>query len=580
MNTIPKKTFCNPLNIEYAYRVYDEGGPVCIEGADPVMVIFEDKYLLFSSITDGYWWSYDMAEWKFIAVTKEQLETLNGYAPAIMVMDGYVWFHQGYHDKRMYRSNDPLNADSWEVYTDNCYVGHDPFLFHDKVEERVWASYGCDDLSVSYIKVVELDRKTLEPIGEVYDCIYADQANRGWERPWDNHTGEGWGYTEGSQIFRHKDRWYLTYSGYSLHKCYSNGVYYSDKPASDYEYGTNNPCSHKNTGYIGSAGHGAFFEDMHGNWWNVTCSAVYVSHPFERRINLYPAAIDDDGMLYVNSTLSDYPISLPTAKRDHYNTQSQIPWMLLSKDKKATVSSTDDKMPLNENFGKEVYSTEVPDSRYDHNVNMAFDEDNRTFWSAASGDTGEWICVDLDKVCDVNAIQLSFFTYNLMSMDPEKRYHQYKVEYSTDGVNYEMLADKTDNKRFVPHDYLELETPVKARFIKVTNKYMAGDAFFALGDFRIFGNDGGKAPAAVENVVAVRDAADGRNSTITWNKANGADGYIVKYGHAADKLYNQYQVYTEKADVRTLTNGIDYFFRVDSFNESGYTEGKSVVKFQ
>ena len=82
------------------------------------------------------------------------------------------------------------------------------------------------------------------------------------------------------------------------------------------------------------------------------------------------------------------------------------------------------------------------------------------------------------------------------------------------------------------------------------------------------------APEAVENLTVVRDPNDLRNATLAWTRAEGAEGYVVRYGIAPDKLYNQYQVYGE---IRTLTIGIRYFFRVDSFNAGGITEGTRIV---
>ena len=85
------------------------------------------------------------------------------------------------------------------------------------------------------------------------------------------------------------------------------------------------------------------------------------------------------------------------------------------------------------------------------------------------------------------------------------------------------------------------------------------------------------APEAVENLTVVRDPNDLRNATLAWTRAEGAEGYVVRYGIAPDKLYNQYQVYGESVEIRTLTVGIRYFFRVDSFNAGGITAGKTIV---
>ena len=71
----------------------------------------------------------------------------------------------------------------------------------------------------------------------------------------------------------------------------------------------------------------------------------------------------------------------------------------------------------------------------------------------------------------------------------------------------------------------------------------------------------------------VRPEEDTRNCTLTWNKVENAEGYIVRYGIAPDKLYNQYQVYGERVEIRTLSKGISYYFRVDSFNAAGVTAG-------
>lgn len=570
-----KRTYSNPLDLNYAYRTYEENGqtsPICLEAADPVMVTFEGEYYLFSSITNGYWVSDDMVSWTFISCDDSQLPNINNYAPALMVMDGAVYFHQGVYDKRMFRNKTPKNPDTWELVTDNCYIGHDPFLFYDEIDDRVWASYGCGPGETEYIKVVELDRKTLEPIGEVHECLHFDPKNRGWERNWDNHLSED-GWTEGSQILRHGDKWYLIYSGFSLHKSYANGVYVSDSPTGPYVYAQNNPVSHKNTGFVGGAGHGCFFEDLHGNWWNVTCASIHITHHFERRLNMFPAGFDEDGLLYVNTALGDYAISLPDGPRDHRTLEPA--YMLLSKDCPVTVSSEDKAPPENSFYGHYLYDTPVRRTRYDHNPRFITDEEIRTAWAADSREPGQWAMVDLQRNCTVKAIQLNIPTYNLTTEDPAERYHELIIEASADGETWTTLVDNRGKMEFVPHGYFEAEA--YARYIKVTFFHVAGNGFAAISGLRVFGFEDTESPAAVENLTVVRGPNDLRNATLAWTRAEGAEGYIIRYGIAPDKLYNQYQVYGESAEVRTLTIGIRYFFRVDSFNAAGITKGAVLV---
>lgn len=571
-----KRCYCNPLDLNYEYRIYDSDDkkyPICLEAADPVMVVFEGEYYLFSSITKGYWVSGDMVSWQFINCDDSKLPNIYNYAPAVMVLDGAIYFHQGLHDKHLYRNRTPKNPDAWELVTDNCYIGHDPFMYYDEIDDRVWASYGCGPGETEYIKVVELDRRTLEPIGEVHEIIKSDPANHGWERPRDNHDLEEYGWTEGSQILRHNNKWYLIYSGFSLHKAYANGVYVSDHPTGPYEYAQNNPVSHKNTGFVGSAAHGCFFEDLHGNWWNVTCASVLITHGFERRINMFPAGFDEDGMLYTNTMLADYPVALPEGKRDHR--QLHVPYMLLSKDCKVTASSEETAMPENPVYGEELETSPDLPTRYIHIPGYAADENIRTLWAAATRNPGEWVQMDLGCACDVKAVQLNIHTYNLLTDAPEEKYYEYVIEASEDGESWRIMVDTRGMKVFDPHAYHEAEA--RARFVRVTFHHVAGNGFAAVSGLRAFGFKDCPKPAAAKNVCAVRGPEDTRSCTLAWDEADRAEGYIVRYGIAPDKLYNQYQVYGNQVEIRTLSKGISYFFRVDSFNAAGITEGEAMI---
>jgi hypothetical protein len=289
-------------------------------------------------------------------------------------------------------------------------------------------------------------------------------------------------------------------------------------------------------------------------------------------MNLFPAGFDEDGLLYVNTKLGDYAISLPDGPRDHRTLEPA--YMLLSKDCPVTVSSVETGMPEHPRYGSDLSDTEVPFTRYDHNPRFVTDEDIRTLWAADSREPGQWAMLDLQRVCDIKAIQLNIPTYNLTTIDPAEKYHEYVIEGSIDGESWHVILDNRGKGEFAPHGYFEVEAA--ARFVKVTFYHVAGNGFAAISGLRVFGLDGQKAPEAVEHLTVVR-AGDLRNATLAWTRAEGAEGYIVRYGIAPDKLYNQYQVYNEAVEVRTLTVGIRYYFRVDSFNAGGITEGKTLV---
>ncbi|MFC3160506.1 hypothetical protein ACFOEQ_20375 [Chryseobacterium arachidis] len=74
-----------------------------------------------------------------------------------------------------------------------------------------------------------------------------------------------------------------------------------------------------------------------------------------------------------------------------------------------------------------------------------------------------------------------------------------------------MIVDKSKNTKDVPHDYVELEKPAKARFLKMENLKMPTGKF-ALSGFRVFGKGAGAVPAKVQNFVPLR--ADPKKNTV------------------------------------------------------------------
>ena len=67
--TSAQKTFCNPLNLDYAYCPipnFTEAGKHRAT-ADPVITMYKGDYYLFSTNQWGYWWSSDMNHWNFVS---------------------------------------------------------------------------------------------------------------------------------------------------------------------------------------------------------------------------------------------------------------------------------------------------------------------------------------------------------------------------------------------------------------------------------------------------------------------------------------------------------------------------------
>jgi len=222
-------------------------------------------------------------------------------------------------------------------------------------------------------------------------------------------------------------------------------------------------------------------------------------------------------------------------------------------------------------------SSELPN----HPKSFAANEDIRTFWSAQTGNKGEWLTIDLQNECTVNAIQINYAENetNLFGRNTDI-YYQYLLQYSSDNKTWKTLADKSKSKTDVPHDYIELSTPVKARYIRLTNYKVPGGTF-AIAGLRIFGNGGGKVPSIVKNLSMERSETDRCIVKLNWDKTPDATGYTIRYGNQRDKLYQNYQVFGDDTLIIRSLNGLQkYYFTIDAFNENGITKGENIIELK
>ncbi|MEO6851145.1 MAG: discoidin domain-containing protein, partial [Mucilaginibacter sp.] len=398
---------------------------------------------------------------------------------------------------------------------------------------------------------------TLNPIGKPVALLNSNKQKYGWERSGDYNDKPANPWIEGSWMTKHNGKYYLQYSAPGTQfKSYCDGAYVADQPLGPFKLAPNNPVSYKPEGFIAGAGHSSTFQDKYGNYWHVSTMTISQKHMFERRLGLFPAFFDKDGEFHVYTGFGDFPMKVPVSKIN--NPESLFPgWMLLSYHKPVTVSS------------------QLPN----HPASYAGDEDIRTYWSAKTGDKGEWLTMDLQKTCTLNAVQLDYAenATKLLGRKPGI-FYQYLLEYSTDKKSWTTVADKTKNKTDVPHDYIELKTPVKARYIRLTNYHVA-DGTFALADLRVFGKGVGNAPKRVNDLKMERSTSDRCIVKLKWTKAPGVTGFNIRYGTSKDKLYQNYQVIgTDGVTIRSLNANEKYYFTVDAFNGNGLTKGTNTIE--
>jgi len=542
-----ERTFCNPMNLNYRFQ--SSSGLSYREAADPTMTMYKGKYFLYASHSGGYWYSDDMLEWEFIPGKSLPIED---YAPdVITINDTTYYMGSSMAKKNIFYTTNPFE-DNWKPMEKTLpFPVWDPHFFRDE-DGKVYLYWGCSDQETQPIRVVQLDSK-MQPVTEPKTLITHNPKLYGWENPGELNEKEKNGYNEGSWMNKYNGKYYLQYASPGTEfKTYADGVYKSDSPTGPFKYETYSPFSYKPGGFIAGAGHSSTFQDKYGNYWHVSSMSISIRHIFERRLGLFPACFDKEGELRTFTAFGDYPTIMPDHKIDFEKESLFRGWMLLSYNKKASASSSDEKYP----------------------VRNAFDENIRTWWSANTGNAGEWLSVELDDKVDINAIQVNFAD-NDSKLKPDSKniLYCYRILASNDQKTWKVIVDKSKNTIDACHDYIEFDKPLKTKYIKIENVKVP-DGKFSIYDLRIFGNKKGKTPNEVSGFTVKRDASDSRRASIKWTKDNSATGYIVNYGTDINKLYSSYMVYdSDSIRLTGLNKDVTYYYSIDAFNESGITKG-------
>ena len=544
-----RSTYCNPVDINYMYQPYFRGR----ESADPAVVLFKGKYYLFASHGSGYWVSDDLAAWDFIEVDLDKQPQFRLFAPATMVYGDRLYIAHSEGGDMMYSEN-PMDPDSW-VDIGRAFVWQDPALLRDD-DGSVYMYDGLSDFAP--LRVARLDPKNDMALLEgPFDIFQADKENRGFERRGDNNEiNDRNPHLEGSWMFKAEGRYYLTYAVPGTeYSAYCDGCAVADSPMGPFRYCDNSPAVYKATGFMRGCGHGCLFADKNGDLWKMDTVSISVSHMFERRLCLFPAKIGKDGRLYTNTLRGDYPKRIGAA--DPFS-GGDAGWHLLS-------------------WGKAARSSSRLDAG--HGPEKAADENMKTWWSAASGDPGEWIELDLGKPCAVTALQVNFADQDTEPVTGRHNgfSYRYLIEGSGDGKDWIILADRRGSEDDHPHEYFELTLDRKLRYVRLTNagKTPAGGKF-AVSGLRVFGCGGCEPPASAPDFAAER-CGDQRDMRVTWTAVDGAEGYIVRFGVNPDELHTHWQVIGgTEAVIRCLTKGVRYYVTVDAYNDSGVTAGKEI----
>jgi xylan 1,4-beta-xylosidase len=558
-----KTTYCNPMDINYQYNWEQVNEKISYRsGADPVIINHKGEYFLFHTIQGGYWWSKDLSDWRYVKPSRWPMEDM--CAPAAWSKgDTLFLFQSTFQQRPIFYTTDPKSGklefyNRWLPQLPKDIGPWDPALFYDE-ELKEWYMYWGSSNTYPLFGA-QLDKtKKLTYKTDYKGFIFLDPKNHGWERFGQDHTSEIPPFTEGAWMTKHKGKYYLQYGAPGTeYNVYANGTYVGDSPLGPFTYAPYNPIAYKPGGYMQGMGHGCTFQDNYGNYWNMGTPWIAVNWNFERRIDMVPAGFDADGQMYADNRFADFPHKLPTKK---WSSKEELftGWMLLS-------------------YKKPVKTSSVKEDKF--SGELVTDENPRTFWVAENNKAGQWLSIDLEKTCTVNAIQINYTDYKSDIYDSAlpKVYIQYRVYSSLDGKTWTKIEDNTNEKRDRPNAYIELAKPIKARYIKVENVHLPMPNL-AINDVRVFGKGTGNKPLTPPNLTATRDT-DTRNANIKWEKVPNALGYNIRWGIAADKLYQTYQIWADEPaekQIRALTVGQTYYFSIEAFNENGVSELSKVV---
>ncbi len=580
----PKRTYINPVDLDYRYNFEQLNEGISYRtGADPAVVQFKGAYYMFQTLADGYWRSTDLIDWTFITPSRWPFQSI--VAPAVWA-DG---------DERiliqpsMTRPESILSSTAPETGKLDFWVRRmpdlpgavqggfedtikepgqvppgpwDPALFKD--DDGKWYLYwNSSNVFPLYGMEIEFKDGRLIYKGKAQSMLALHPDQHGWERFGQDHSGglpNGTPikpFMEGAWMTKVNGRYYLQYGAPGTeYNAYSNGTYVSDKPLGPYEYAPYNPVAYKPGGFVQGAGHGSTFQDVHGNWWNTGTPWIGYNWTFERRIGMWPAHFAADGQMSVSTRFGDFPQYVPTSKNDDPDSLF-TGWMLLSYKKTASASST---------FGEFA-------------ADRVTDENPRTFWVAGANKAGETLTVDLGAARTLRAVQVNFADYKSNRFaDADDIYTEFELQSSVDGKTWAPLARTEAPRRDRPNAYFELPAPVTARYVRYVHGHV-GAANLAISDIRVFGNAGGKAPAAPGSVTAKRDA-DQRDAHIAWKPVKGAVGYNVMWGIRPDRLTLTYQRWADQGtalDLRALNVGQGYFVAVEAFDENGVSKRSKAI---
>jgi len=545
--------YCNPLALEsYPARRNVRGSGIdMLSMGDPSIVRLEDRYYLFAS-GGMVWISDDLVNWAYHEVTLPGGAMVG--APDVHAFNGMLYLAG--NDSALYRSPHPLGP--WECLgnfrdqngaTALLFDVH--FFVDDDDRFYVYYSGRCID----GIYGVELDPSDPTRFRHAPKHLFGYEKSHLWERYGDRNEYTETSWIEAPYMTKHDGTYYLQYSASGTDwQTYAIGVYTGKHPLGPFTYAPRNPILVHHGGLINGTGHHCVIEGPDGSLW-VFYTLLYRNlDRFHRRIGMDPLGFDEHGNMFVRGP-SETPQWAPGVKAQ--------PWR----------GNDSGSMPVSINKFTYAASSE----RLGRGAVYAFDNNVRTWWEPAANDAAPWLMIDLgcanptdphqEFVIDSARILFSDIHLKLDEGIVPGPY-QFKIEVSSDGKEFTLALDKTDNVADKNIEFCEI-APVQCRYVRLTVTGAPKGLPVGIYEFTVFGrpvewsglNDipGSHEPGFARNVVLGHLETGERVSFVRWGPQEwGLEVTDASGPHLRQPKPVRLEVYRDEGDIQTLEAGYNH----------------------
>lgn len=435
--------------------------------ADPTIKKFGDTYYIYAT-TDNemlasgvptVWYSKDFEHWYNYTMEVPSLESVNlrnFWAPDIIEgVDGkyYLYFGNcqagcniyGYVSDTPVGPWEKLNKDDTPVIAHNYprkgFPSLDAQFFKDD-DGKIYAYWGTWVHYNGGYAVGELDSGNMSRVINAKNIPLEETP-----QPF-----------EAAYMMKKGDKYILMYSGGSCHdETYNVRYSYSDSPYGPFTPGANNPILGTNEeGTVHGPGHHSVLEE-NGRYY-----IVYHKHDYPMTRGGLSRQVTVDEMVFENdSTIRKV---VPGSKDLQHLVKSNAPKNLALG---ATASASS------------FYHLQSLQYDYAYKPSFATDDHNATMWKAGNHSFPQHLALDLGKATRIKRVmtQFEFAGY----------YYQYKLEHSTDGKNWKLYVDRSDNK--IPGSPMIDDNDVKARYLKLTVLDVEKTGLYAaVWNIKVFGS--------------------------------------------------------------------------------------------